>query len=111
MQIKITARRFRARKELREHTIGAVSKLDHFYDGIVSADVIFSYERAANSVKSAEVNLHVYGGILTARESSEDYLKSIDAAVEKLTMRLSRYKSKLRLKDKTKVRSFKEEQA
>lgn len=73
--------------------------------------MIFSYERAANSVKSAEVNLHVYGGVLTARESSEDYIKSIDAAVEKLIMRLSKYKSKLHLKDKVKVRSIKEEQA
>ncbi len=109
MQIKITARRFRARDELREHTIAAVNKLDHFYDGIVSADVIFSYERAANSVKSAEINLHVYGGVLTARESSDDYMKSVDAAAEKLILRLSKYKNKLRLKDKLKVRAIKEE--
>jgi ribosomal subunit interface protein len=72
--------------------------------------VIFSYERAANSIKSAEINLHVYGGVLTARESSGDYIKSVDAAVEKLTMRLSKYKTKLRLKDKSKVRAIKEEQ-
>ncbi|MGA9118879.1 MAG: ribosome-associated translation inhibitor RaiA [Bacteroidota bacterium] len=110
MQIKITARRFRAREDLRQHTIDAVSKLDRFYDGIVSADVIFSYERAANSVKSAEINLHVYGGVLTARQSSNDYMKSLDVAVEKLTMRLSKYKTKLRLKDKMKVRAIKEEQ-
>ncbi|HTY00831.1 MAG TPA: ribosome-associated translation inhibitor RaiA [Bacteroidota bacterium] len=110
MQIKITARRFRAREELRQHTLDAVGKLDHFYDGIVSAAVIFSYERAANSVKSAEINLHVYGGVLTARESTDDYIKSVDAAVEKLTMQLRKYKSKLRLKDKTKVRAIKEEQ-
>ncbi|HEX9006694.1 MAG TPA: ribosome-associated translation inhibitor RaiA [Bacteroidota bacterium] len=108
MQLKITARRFRAREELKEHAVEAVRKLDRFYDGIVTADVILSYEGATKSAKSAEINLHVYGGVLTARETSDDYLKSIDAAVEKMTQRLAKYKARLHLKDKTRVRAIKD---
>lgn len=108
MEIKITARRFRAREETKEHAADAVKKLDRFYDGIVSADIILSYERATNSAKSAEINLHVHGKVLTARESSDEYEKSIDAAVQKLTTQLSKYKTKLRMKDKESLRAIKE---
>lgn len=108
MEIQFTARRFRAREDLREHAVEAVRRLDRFFDGIVSADIILSYERKTNSVKTAEINLSVHGGILTAREKSEDYHKSIDAAVEKLGGQLAKYKTKLRAKDKTRVRRLKD---
>jgi putative sigma-54 modulation protein len=106
MNIKFTARRFRPHPDIKEHAIDAVQKLGKFYDGIVSATVILSYERATNSVKSAEVNLHVYGAVLSAKEKSDDYFKSIDAAIEKLNNQLSKYKTKLRAKNKSKVREI-----
>jgi putative sigma-54 modulation protein len=108
MNVKFTARRFRAHPEVKEHAIESVKKLGKFFDGIVTADIILSYERASNSIKTAEVNLHVFGTVLTAKERSEDYRKSLDAAVEKLTTQLGKYKAKLRLKDKSKVRAIKE---
>jgi putative sigma-54 modulation protein len=108
MEIKFTARRFRARPELRDHALATVGRLERFYDGIVTADVILSFEGSTKSAKCAEVNLHVYGGLLTAKETSDDYLKSIDAAVGKMTMQLSKYKTKLRMKDKSKVRAIKD---
>ena len=106
MNVNFTARHFRPRQALKQHALDEVRKLGKFYDGIVSADIILSYERAINSVKVAEINLQVYGRTLSATEKSEEYSKSIDAAVEKLTTRLNKYKSKLRAKDKTRVRAI-----
>ncbi|MBI4535214.1 MAG: ribosome-associated translation inhibitor RaiA [Ignavibacteriae bacterium] len=106
MDIQFTARRFRAHPEVKAHAIDEVRKLGKFYDGILSADIILSYERGTNSVKTAEVNLHVFGVVLSAREKSDDYYKSIDAATGKLSIQLKKYKSKLRAKDKNKVRSI-----
>lgn len=108
MTIKFTARHFRAHPDIKEHAIDAVKKLHRFYDGIVAATVILSYERATNSVKTAEINLKVYGTVLSATEKSNDYVRSVDAAVEKLGMQLAKYKSKLRAKDKVKVRAIRE---
>ncbi len=108
MNIKFTARRFRAHAELKEHAVEAVKKLDRFYDGIVGAEIILSYERGTNSVKAAEVNLKVHGAVLSATEKSEEYLKSIDLVVEKLGMQLSKYKTKIRAKDKVNLRALKE---
>ena len=108
MNVKFTARKFRAHPDIREHAVDTVRKLDRFYDGIVNADIILSYERASRSVKMAEINLHVHGAVLSARERSEDFIKSIDATAEKLAMQLAKYKSRLHAKDKGKVRELKE---
>ena len=108
MNIKITARRFRARPEVRDHATDQVKKLEKFYDGIISADVIMSFEGAEKNIKIAEINLYVHGAVLTAKEKSDDFRKSIDFATDKLTQRLDKYKTKLRAKDKNKVRTFHE---
>jgi putative sigma-54 modulation protein len=108
MNIKFTARHFRPHADLKEHALETVKKLDKYYDGIVTATVILSFERVTNSVKRAEINVQVYGGVLTATEESEDFAKSIDAAAEKMMLQLQKYKTKLRAKDKTKVRTIRD---
>lgn len=110
MDINFTARRFRAHSEIKEYAIAEVKKLQKLYDGIVRADIILYYERGVNSVKSAEISLHVYGTKLLARHGSDDYIKSIDNTVNKLGRQLTKYKSKLRDKDKIKVRRIQEKE-
>ena len=108
MDLHFTARRFKAQDDVRAHALSAVTNLDKFYDGIVRGDIILSYERRTNSVKAAEINLHVHGTILSAKEKSDDFRKSIDLAIEKLERQLKRYKTKLRMKNKKELRRVKE---
>lgn len=109
MQVHVTARRFRAHKTLRDHASHGVSRLAKFYDGIVRGDVVLSYEKSTNSLKWAEITLQVHGTVLTAREKSEDFIKSIDKAVEKIERQLSKYKTKIRLKNRKTLRKVKED--
>jgi len=108
MQFHFTARKFKAHATLREQASDAVKRLPRIYDGIVRGDVVLGYERSANSVKWAEVTIHVHGTVLTATEKSEEFAKSIELAIAKLERRLSKYKSKVRLKDKKTLRKVKE---
>ena len=108
MQTTFTARRFKARVEIKTDAINSVQKLERYYDGIVKADIILSFEGAEKNIKVAEVNLHVHGVLLSAKEKSEDYRKSMDLVIEKLSKQVTKYKSKLRMKDKMKVRGMKE---
>jgi ribosomal subunit interface protein len=108
MNVTFTARHFRPHADVKEHAVDAVKKLGKYYDGILSATIVLSFERPINSVKAAEINLHVYGQVLSATEKSEDFVKSIDAATEKLALQLGKFKSKLRAKNKTKVRKIKD---
>ena len=109
MEVHFTARKFRARKEVRDDAVKSVRKLAKFYDRILRADVILSYERSAQSVKVAEINLHVNGALLAAKEKSEEFGKSIDLAIGKIERQLAKYKTKLRMKNKKELRRVKEE--
>jgi len=109
MQVQFTARKFKAHPTLKAHATGAMSRLPKFYDGIVRGDVILGFEKSSNSVKWAEVTVHVQGTVLTAKEQSDDFVKSIDQAVEKIERRLSKYKSRTRLKNKKTLRRVKED--
>jgi putative sigma-54 modulation protein len=108
MNITFTARHFRPHPDIKEHALDTMQKLCKHYDGIVAANVVLSYERATNSVKTAELSLKVFGSVLTAKVKSDDYRKSIDKAAEKLKLQLEKYKAKLRSKDKSRVRAIQE---
>jgi len=95
MNVQVTARRFKAHESLKDYAIKEVKRLEKFSDEIHKADVILSYERAHNSVKTAEIVLHLDGNSLLAKESSDDFKKSIDLAVVKLERQLRKLKTKV----------------
>ncbi len=95
MNVQVTARRFKAHESLKDYAIKEVKRLEKFNDGIHKADVILSYERAYDSVKTAEIVLHMNGNSLLAKESTDDFKKSIDLAVVKLERQLGKLKTKL----------------
>ena len=107
MDIHFTARRFKAHRDVRDYAMEAIKKLDKYYDGIVRSDIILSFERRTNSVKSAEVILRVDKATLSARERSEDFVKSLDLALGKLERQLEKHKTKTRKKDKKALRNVK----
>ncbi len=104
MNTTVTSRHFRAHDELRDYAKEAVEKLDRYYDGIIKCEVKLSYHKAQNSVKAAEVIISVYRNKIAAMAESDDYHKSVDAAVEKVLARLKKYKDRLHSKDRKEVR-------
>lgn len=104
MDITITARHFKAHDTLRMYAFDAVKKLERYYNGIISASVILSYEKAQHSVKKAECHINVYGTLITALEKSDDFIKSIDAAIEKAEKQIQKYKGKLHGRYKIAIR-------
>ncbi len=110
MQIKVTARHFKAHDSLIAYTEEMLEKLNHFYDGIIKADVILSYEKKHKDGKIAEITISVYGSVLTALGKSDEYTKSIDYAMEKALVQLKKYKDKLHSKDRKIVRKAREKE-
>ncbi len=104
MNISITGRHFRLRENLKKYAIDAAEKLDKFFDGIIRCDIILFETKPKGSGRAVEITLHVNGSDMTARATSSDYFKSVDASVQKLERHLKRYKEKIRLKDKSFVR-------
>ncbi len=94
MKINITARHFKIHPTIHDAIVDAVNNLNHFYDGIVSVEVILSFERVRNSLKCVELVLHLHDHFLTITEKSEDYLKSLDFAIKRMVRLLVKFKEK-----------------
>jgi putative sigma-54 modulation protein len=94
MNIIITARKFKARETLKEYVNDEVKSLLKFNDDIISADVILSFQNSHDSLKRVEITLHIPGQTLVATEDSDDFIKSVNAAVGKLSRQLKTLKSK-----------------
>lgn len=106
MNVQVTARRFKAHDSLREYAQSEVSKLERYYDNIIGGDVILSFEKPRDSVKTAEISLSVFGKKMLAKESSDDFIKSIGLAIEKLERQLKRYKTKKRDKKRISAKAL-----
>jgi len=96
MNVKFTARHFKAHDTLKDHAQSSIEGLTKFYDGILSAEITLSFEKVQNSIKVAEITLGVNGKTLKSTGKSEEFIKSIDQAVEKVEVQLKKYKDKIR---------------
>jgi putative sigma-54 modulation protein len=94
MNITITARKFKARETLKNYVKDEVKSLLKFNDSIISANVILSFQNTHDSIKKAEINLRIPGQTLIAAEESDEFTKSVNAAVSKLLRQLKTLKSK-----------------
>ncbi len=94
MNITITARKFKARETLKDHIKDEVNTLLKYNDDIMRADVILSFQNSHDSLKKAEITLHIPGQTLVATEESEEFSKSVTTASEKLSRQLKTLKSK-----------------
>jgi len=94
MNIKITARKFRAHDTLKSYVKDEVKSLERFSDEIMDADIVLSYQNQKESDKIAEIVIKVPGQLLKAEQVSEDFKVSVAGAVEKLKRMLNKLKTK-----------------
>ena len=95
MKFTFTSRHFKAHETLKEFATSETEKFNRFYDGIMKCEVILSFEKATNSVKTAEVVLKINNHhVITAKEKTDDFAASIEGAVDKVVSQLKKYKEK-----------------
>ncbi len=91
MQTKVTFRHLKSRPDLQEAALDAIKKFERFTDMISSASVEFT----ADSQNKVQFTLVVQGNTLRVEESSEDFLKSLRAATDKMVRQLKKHKEKI----------------
>lgn len=96
MSFIFTSRHFKAHDSLKQLAEEESKKFARIYDGIIKTEVILSYDKPENSIKHAEVIVHAKNShTFTATGSSDDFTKSILAAVEKVEIQIRKFKDKL----------------
>jgi len=97
MKFVLTSRHFKAHPSIREFAENEVEKIGKFYDGVIKCEVILSFQKSTNSVKTAEVivsanNHHT----ITATQQSDDFIISIEGAVDKAVAQIKKLKEKIK---------------
>ncbi|MFT3739869.1 MAG: ribosome-associated translation inhibitor RaiA [Breznakibacter sp.] len=99
MNITLQSVHFTAADHLEEFVNQKVSKLDQYFEGIISAEVILRLVKSDDTEnKVAEISLNLPGGELFAKKQSKTFEESIDLACEALRKQLIKWKEKVKTK-------------
>jgi putative sigma-54 modulation protein len=94
---KFTGRNLEITDAMKSYTEEKLGKLERFFDHIIDAKVIMSYNHTRNvDPARVEVQVNVPSGIVRAEESGQDTYAAVDKAVDKLERQLKRFKDRLR---------------
>ena len=92
VDITIESRHFSARDSLKEYIEKEISRLNRYYDRIISAHVILDGKLEK---KQATVKISVWGQQLISSETAPKFEIAIESAVDKLVQQVKKYKTKL----------------
>jgi len=104
MKINITARHFKAKDSLQTYIKSKLEELEKFNENILYADVILSYDKPPMEAKYCEIILKLKDKILKTTESSADFSKAVDLALEKIGIQLHKYMDKFKNKKSTSIK-------
>ena len=79
MTVKIQSVHFDADKKLLDFIQERVDKLTHFYDEIITSDVILKVDKTGNpDNKIAEIKVHVPGNDLFVKKQCKSFEEAVD---------------------------------
>lgn len=94
MELNITSRHFHATEALKAEASEAAAKLQRFYDGIISTQIILSVENDKESTKFVEFIIRVHDNTIVVKEQTDDFSKSIHNALERVKRQLRKLRTK-----------------
>lgn len=103
MKVTITTKNFNASENLKDTIEKKMEKLGKYFSEDIEADVMVSSERGRQKV---ETTIYAKGMLFRAEESTQDVYESIDKVVSKLSVQMSRFKTKLQRRDVNKYLIF-----
>ncbi len=92
MQAKVTFRHMDSSEKLKTAANEALKRFEKFYDDIIDADAIFTDD----GDKIVELTLKVKGDTLVVKEASDDFIKSLNEASDKMVRQIRKWKDKIR---------------
>lgn len=93
MKVTIQSLHFDAAQQLKDFVNRKVDKLAHFYDGIISAEVVLSLDKADNTEnKVTKITLAVPNDVLVAEKQCKTFEEGVDLACDALRRQIQKYK-------------------
>lgn len=96
MKVTVHSVHFDADKDLVSFVQEKVSKLEHFYDGIIGSEVFLRLDNSStNENKVAEVKMLTPGKELFAKKQCKSFEEAADLAVEAIRRQMKKHKEKM----------------
>jgi putative sigma-54 modulation protein len=92
MKINITSRHFKASENLQNYINNKLEELTKYNEDVLHADVILSEENTI--LKSCEILVKLRHELVVAKETSDEFEKAIEKAVEKIDAQVYKLKDK-----------------
>lgn len=97
MEIQIQSIHFKADRKLIGFANEKVSKLNQYFEGIISSEIFLRLDKAGDAAnKVAEIKINVPGSELYVKRQCKTFEEAIDACVEALGRQVKKYKEKVR---------------
>lgn len=97
MKVSVQAVNFNVDKKLLDFTNEKLSKLEKFYDKIVSTEVFLRLENTSDKEnKTAEVKIHVPGDEFMVKKTAKSFEEAVDSCAESLERVLVKRKEKIK---------------
>ena len=97
MNVKIQSVHFDADKKLLDFIQERIDKLSHYYDGIISGDVILRLDKSDDAAnKIAEIWLHIPGNDLFAKKQCKSFEEAVDMSLGALKTQVKKHKEKIK---------------
>lgn len=98
MKLQVHAVHFTADQKLLAFIQQKLSKLDQFYDRIVSGEVFLKLDKGdkfSTHSKLLEVKINLPGAVLFVKEMGQTFEEAVDLAIDALKNQLKKFKDKL----------------
>ncbi len=95
MEIQIQAIHFKADRKLVDHVNEKVTKLGHFFEGILRSEIFLRIDKSDNAEnKVVEIKLIVPGNDLYVKRQCKTFEEAIDTGVDALCKQVKKHKEK-----------------
>lgn len=101
MNINVNSIHFTPDQKLIDFAVKKTSKLDTFFDGIISGEVILKIakpETSNNKIAEIKLSIPANNDYLFAKKQADTFEEAIDLAVDALRKQLAKFKEKLKEK-------------
>lgn len=97
MDVKINSVHFDADKKLVKFINDKISKLAHFFEGIIGAEVFLKLENTQElDNKQVEIRLMVPGYDMFAKKQSKSFEEATDEVIDALRKQIQKHKEKIK---------------
>lgn len=97
MKVNVQAVNFNVDKKLVAFIEEKLSKLEKYFDKIVSVDVFLRTENTSDKEnKTAEIKVHVPGDELIIKKTCKTFEEAVDSSEQSLERMITKYKEKIR---------------